>query len=216
MKRHASFTQWALEPYCIGMKLRALRNRKRMTLARLSVETGLSTALLSKLETERMIPTLPTLATLCRVHGVSLSYFFREPETHLLAITRKAHLEGQGTHPSGVRATPLNAPQQSPCLLAQMVELTSAPFAPQDSGADVCAFLYVLEGRLHMHADGMAQTLEQGDCAFLETDMPLSWNAIGDHACRILLVQPGSQTARPNRKDAQEQPPFANSTDSLG
>lgn len=44
-----SYAQWALAPYCIGLKLRALRTQKRLTLARLSAETGLSTALLSKL-----------------------------------------------------------------------------------------------------------------------------------------------------------------------
>ena len=53
-----SYAQWSMEPYSIGLKLRALRTQKRLTLARLAAETGLSTALLSKLETDRMIPTL--------------------------------------------------------------------------------------------------------------------------------------------------------------
>src|ERR1700736_6584291 len=94
MAKPVSFAQWSLEPYCIGMKLRALRIGKRLTLSRLAAETGLSTALLSKLETDRMIPTLPTLATICRVYGVGLSQFFTDPHRHSLSITRKAHLEG--------------------------------------------------------------------------------------------------------------------------
>ena len=77
MAKTASYAQWSLEPYCIGMKLRALRSQKRLTLARLAAETGLSTALLSKLETDRMIPTLPTLATISRVYGVGMSHFHR-------------------------------------------------------------------------------------------------------------------------------------------
>ena len=44
------------EVYSIGPKLRALRMQKGLTLSRLAAETGLSTALLSKLETDRMIP----------------------------------------------------------------------------------------------------------------------------------------------------------------
>src|SRR3954466_1168431 len=94
MSNPATYAQWSLEPYCIGMKLRALRTKKRLTLSRLAAETGLSTALLSKLETDRMIPTLPTLATICKVYGVGLSHFFCEPERHALSITRKAHLQG--------------------------------------------------------------------------------------------------------------------------
>src|SRR5580693_6446408 len=96
MAKEVSRARWSLESYSIGMKLRDLRTRKRLTLARLAAETGLSTALLSKLETDRMIPTLPTLATICRVFGVGLSYFFAEPARHSLSITRRAHLQGNG------------------------------------------------------------------------------------------------------------------------
>src|ERR1700739_4381835 len=86
MVKGPSYARWALEPYSIGMKLRTLRTQKHLTLSRLAAETGLSTALLSKLETDRMIPTLPTLATICRVYGVGLSHFFSETDrqTHLI------------------------------------------------------------------------------------------------------------------------------------
>ena len=59
MAHEASYVRWSLEAYGIGTKLRGLRTRKRLTLSRLAAETGLSTALLSKLETDRMVPTLP-------------------------------------------------------------------------------------------------------------------------------------------------------------
>lgn len=192
MVKHASFTHWALQPYCIGTKLRALRNHKRLTLARLAAETGLSTALLSKLETERMIPTLPTLATICRVYGVDMSYFFHEPESHILAVTRKAHLEGPSLRADGVRLSPLNAPQQAPRMTAQLLELTGSAYTPEEHGPGLCVFVYVLEGRLHMDVNGLVQTLDQGDCAYLETRMPTNWKAAGDARCRILLVQPGT------------------------
>src|SRR5579863_7883434 len=95
MANEPSYARWSLEPYCIGMKLRTLRTQKHLTLSRLAAETGLSTALLSKLETDRMVPTLPTLANICRVYGVGLSHFFCEAEQHTLSITRKAHLQGK-------------------------------------------------------------------------------------------------------------------------
>ena len=50
-----------LNIYSIGLKLRTLRNEKRLTLTALARETGYSTALLSKLETGNMVPTLQTL-----------------------------------------------------------------------------------------------------------------------------------------------------------
>ena len=108
MSKTVAYAQWLLEPYCIGLKLRALRNQKRLTLSQLAAETGLSTALLSKLETDRMIPTLPTLATIGRVYGVGMSHFFSEHGRHTVSITRKAHLEGASRGPENIRTTPLN------------------------------------------------------------------------------------------------------------
>ena len=85
-----------LEVYSIGPKLRALRMQKGLTLSRLAKETGLSTALLSKLETDPMIPTLPTLATICRVYGVGLGFFFADAVKHSLSITRNLRETGRG------------------------------------------------------------------------------------------------------------------------
>ena len=134
MGKPVSYAQWSLEPYCLGMKLRALRTQKRLTLARLAGETGLSTALLSKLETDRMVPTLPTLATISRVYGVGMSYFFNEPSRHTLSITRKAHLNGQERGMDQARITPLNAVGEG-MLLAASASGDGALWA-EDSGAD--------------------------------------------------------------------------------
>lgn len=190
MAKSVSYAQWSLEPYCIGMKLRALRTRTRLTLARLAAETGLSTALLSKLETERMIPTLPTLATICRIYGVGMGHFFCEPTKHSLSVTRKAHMEANARTPETAGIIPLNAPSENPCLTAEMVELTATPFTFDESTTEVCGFLHVLEGTVRLVTDGMAQTLGTGDCAYMETRMPSSLNAEGKERCRILLVKP--------------------------
>lgn len=194
MSKPVSYAQWSLEPYCIGMKLRALRTRKRLTLARLAVETGLSTALLSKLETERMIPTLPTLATISRVYGVGLGHFFTEPTEHKLSVTRKAHLEANVRSTDAASTLPLNAPSENPGLSAEMVELTTTPFAMADSNVKICGFVHVLEGNVQLVTDGMKQTLEVGDCAYMETRKPTSLSAASGDRCRILLVKPGPGT----------------------
>lgn len=207
MSKSATFAQWSLEPYRIGMKLRALRTQKRLTLARLAADTGLSTALLSKLETDRMVPTLPTLATISKVYGVGMSYFFREPSRHMLSITRKAELEGQERGTEHVRRTPLNAAgggclQTGPAsdkngigprLVAQMIEFTSGGAASiSDCFQETSGLIYVLEGRLQMDSGGLQEVLEAGDCVYVETDMVLAWSAAGKHRCRVLAVSPGA------------------------
>jgi transcriptional regulator with XRE-family HTH domain len=188
LSKPVAYAQWSLEPYCIGLKLRSLRNQKRLTLSQLATETGLSTALLSKLETDRMIPTLPTLATIGRVYGVGMSHFFAEPGRHTLSVTRKAHLEGAARGPEPVRVTPLNA-ATDPHLLSQMIE-----FAPAGSPSAADCFrnsngvVYVLEGSLQLDIGGMEEVLEVGDCACVESEMALTWSAAGKNRCRILAV----------------------------
>ena len=205
MGESVSYAQWSLEPYCIGTKLRALRTQKRLTLARLAAETGLSTALLSKLETDRMIPTLPTLATISRVYGVGMSYFFKEPSRHTLSITRKAQLLGQDRGIEQLRKTPLNAvgdgsilasPEavgKGPKLVAQLFEFPAGGTANiSDCFHESSGLVYVLEGKLQLESGGLQEVLEEGDCLYVESDMTLAWSAAGKHRCRVLAVTPGA------------------------
>lgn len=169
--------------------------QKNLTLSRLSAETGLSTALLSKLETDRMIPTLPTLAAISRVYGVGMGYFFCEATRHRLSITRKAHLQGAGRIAEGMKAVPLNARSDSPRLVAQMIECPAGGTPATWEGSDRSGFVYVLEGRLQLNAGGTIETLDPGDCAYLESDMAISLSAAGKHRCRVLAVMPSGERA---------------------
>ncbi|MBA3916002.1 MAG: helix-turn-helix transcriptional regulator, partial [Acidobacteriales bacterium] len=79
-----------LKPYGLGEKLRALRLRKSMGLVELGKHTGLSPAMISKLERGKLFPTLPTLLRIALVFGVGLDYFFTdERKRHVVAIVRR-------------------------------------------------------------------------------------------------------------------------------
>lgn len=192
MSSAPNYAQWSLEPYCIGMKLRALRTQKRLTLSRLAAETGLSTALLSKLETDRMIPTLPTLATICRVYGVGMSHFFCEPDRHVLSITRKAHLQGASRALEAVRTIPLNVPGEACEIEAEMIEVPSGASETLAGvySRETCGLVYVIEGRLQLSAGGLQEVLDTGDAVFVDSRMPLVWSAAGKNPCRVIAVRP--------------------------
>ncbi len=192
MANAQTYARWSLEPYCIGMKLRTLRLQKRLTLSRLAVETGLSTALLSKLETDRMVPTLGTLSNICRIYGVGLSYFFTETKKHTLAITRKAHLGGGGRNQESVKHTPLHAAGANARLIGEMIEFPpGGAVSVSESGRLAYCLVYVLEGRLQLDVGGRLEVLETGDCAYVESEMAMAWSAGGKDRCRVLAVRPG-------------------------
>ncbi len=166
MTSSQSHSQWFLAPYCIGAKLRILRLEKHLTLARLASETGLSTALLSKLETDRMVPTLSTLATICRVYGVGLGHFFCDPAEHSLSVTRSIANLGRGRNAEEGTRVPLNASVTNRRMDAAMVHLTpgsrSAEGQPPIDGA---MLIYVLDGQMHLDVGNLRETLAAGDCA---------------------------------------------------
>src|SRR6186713_343182 len=76
--------------YDIGGKLRTLRLKKKVGLVELGQHTGLSPAMLSKIERGRLFPTLPTLLRIALVFSVGLEYFFAGArEKPLIAVVRK-------------------------------------------------------------------------------------------------------------------------------
>src|SRR4249920_2614493 len=80
-----------LGDYAIGERVRVLRLKKKIGLVELGQHTGLSPALLSKIERGRLFPTLPTLLRIALVFGVGLEFFFSgSRDKPLLAIVRKA------------------------------------------------------------------------------------------------------------------------------
>src|SRR6185503_6584153 len=79
-----------LSEYAIGAKIRALRLKKKMGLVELGQHTGLSAALLSKVERGRLFPTLPTLLRIALVFSVGLEFFFAGArEKPLVAVMRR-------------------------------------------------------------------------------------------------------------------------------
>lgn len=98
----------SLRPYAIADKLRTLRLRKSMGLAQLAEHTGLSQAMLSRLENGRLVPTLPTLTRIATVFSVGLDYFFTDPPViSNLPSSRPAELlhSDHQSHPAFIQDT---------------------------------------------------------------------------------------------------------------
>ena len=62
-----------LKTYAIGSKIRAIRLKKKMGRVELGRHTGLSPAMLSKIERGQLFPTMPTLLRIALVFSVGLA-----------------------------------------------------------------------------------------------------------------------------------------------
>ena len=185
-----------LEHYRIGAKIRALRVDKKMGQVQLAQHTGLSAALLSKIERGQLFPTLPTLLRIAIVFGVGLDHFFVESaQRPLVAVTRRADRLRLPDRPG--EATPtylfesLNFPATDRKLDVYLAEFppASVPSDPhQHPGVE---FIYVIRGRLIVNVGGDDTTLCEGDAMQFDAGTPHSYRRPGQSlASAIIVVAP--------------------------
>jgi transcriptional regulator with XRE-family HTH domain len=186
--------QNGLNDYAIGEKLRALRLKKKMALVDLGKHTGLSPALLSKIECGRLFPTLPTLLRIALVFGVGLEYFFAGArEKPLVAVTRKSERvelpERPGAREATYRFSSLDyaaTERRFNCYHAEFLPTAPEKLRPHDhSGVE---FIYVIEGTLSVHLRDEEQVLEAGDAIYFDATAPHAYRRSGGRLCSALVV----------------------------
>src|SRR5689334_20536866 len=157
--------QDGLNDYGIGAKIRALRLKKKIGLVDLGKHTGLSAALLSKIERGRLFPTLPTLLRIALVFGVGLEYFFAGARDEpLVAVTRKSERvelpDRPGARDATYRFESLDYPateRRFNCYYAEFLPVEPGKLRPHDHPG--VEFIYVVTGTLSVHVNGNEHAL---------------------------------------------------------
>ena len=180
--------------YAIGEKLRALRLRKKMGLVELSRHSGLSAAMLSKVERGRLFPTLPTLLRIALVFSVGLEYFFSDdPKRRVLAIVRKGDRKRFPERPDGrdisFEFEPLDFSAVERKLSAYYAEFRPLPpgKARPHHHAGV-EFLSVLRGTLQMRVGSEEHVLESGDSIYFDSSVPHSYRRLSQKGCVAIVI----------------------------
>ncbi len=183
-----------LRTYGIGEKVRSLRLRKKLGLVELGRHTGLSPALLSKIERGRMFPTLPTLLRVALAFGVGLDHFFdggqrRPPLAVVRAADRQSFPNRPGARKPAYRFESLDYPVTERRLNAYFVEFEAAGgnrVEPhRHEGAEV---VYVISGTLAITVDHAEHVLEAGDSMYLDPSPPHTYGRVGARACTAVVV----------------------------
>ena len=182
-----------LEHYRIGPKIRTLRQKKKLGLVQLGEHTGLSAALLSKIERGQLFPTLPTLLRIAMVFGVGLEHFFVESaERPSMAVIRKEDRLRLPDRPG--QETPsyffesLDFPVTDRKMEAFYAEFPaqSKPSEPhRHAGAEL---IYVVKGQLGVNLEGEEVTLREGDAMYFDSGVLHSYRCEGRSACTAIVV----------------------------
>lgn len=183
-----------LRPYGLGEKLRTLRLRKSMGLVQLAKHTGLSPAMLSKLERGKLYPTLPTLLRIAMVFGVGLDYFFSdERKRHVVAIARKKERirfpESDGGDSIAYRFESLDFKASDRKLSAYFAEfepIAAEKVRPhQHTGVEL---LYLLSGDLELTIGSEKFSLEPGDAVYFDSGVRHSYHRASKTPCTAVIV----------------------------
>jgi transcriptional regulator with XRE-family HTH domain len=182
-----------LSRYAIGSKLRRLRLRKSMGLVELSKHTGLSPALLSKLERDLMHPTLPTLLRIAMVFSVGLDYFFIPEPKPVLEIVRRSDRMRFPESPDAKRIAyyfeSLVFSVAQPALTAYLAEFELIEVRENRfHGHRGIEFLYVISGKLELHTPSAKHELNEGDAIYFDSTVPHSYHRIGAKRTTALVV----------------------------
>jgi len=190
----SSTLKTGLEEYHIGERIRALRLKKKMGLVELGQHTGLSPALLSKVERGRLFPTLPTLLRIALVFSVGLEFFFAGArEKPLAAVIRKGDRvrlpERPGVRHAAYRFESLDYPATERRFNSYYAEFFPAsPDGLRPHAHPDVEFIYTLAGTLSVHMGGDEHVLEAGDSMYFDSSVPHAYRRSGGRTCSAVVV----------------------------
>jgi transcriptional regulator with XRE-family HTH domain len=180
--------------YSIGEKLRTLRLRKNLGLVELGKHTGLSAALLSKLERGKLFPTLPTLLRISLVFGVGLEYFFNDERRRRAVGIVRCEERVRFPERPGVQDVPYYfecldfraTERKLSAFLADFQDLPAEKIKPhQHAGVE---FLYVLKGSLTLKIGSEEFVLEAEDAIYFDSAVQHSYRRRGAKTCTGVII----------------------------
>ncbi|CAG9166635.1 cupin domain-containing protein [Cupriavidus pampae] len=177
----------------LGMRIRAARKARAITLDGLSEQTALSAGFLSRLERGETNASISNLIVIADRLGIPLRDFFegpgQEPQPEFVVSRASernaaAAMEGKGyTYrlTSGVLADQ----QMSAFELTYLPGEAMHGESLSHKGEEV---LYLLEGQLEFEINGQVAVLDAGDCVHFNCEKPHRGRNIGKTPARLLMV----------------------------
>ncbi len=167
----------------VGPRLRALRQKRGITLAGLSETTGISLSTLSRLESGQRKPTLELLLPLARFHRVPLDELVGAPPTgdpriHVRPFTR-----------GGMTFVPLTRKLDGLAAYKQVIPAGHGGVGePEQRVHEGYEWLYVLSGRLRLVLGEHDLVLTAGEAAEFDTRVPHAFTNAGPEPVEILSL----------------------------
>jgi transcriptional regulator with XRE-family HTH domain len=180
------------EDRALGVRLKALRQERQLSLQSLAALSGLSTGMLSQIERGLSTPSLRSLRMLGVALGVPISWFFATPEHDSIAesqyIVRRSNRRLLKLSPTGVMKELLTP---SAAGLLELYELLLQPAG--SSGSDFYSHQgekagMVITGTMRLWLNEEPSDLEEGDSFRFPSLIPHRFENPGRSPTRVIWV----------------------------
>src|ERR671912_317352 len=174
----------------LGKRVKELRGRRGLTLDALAERSGVSRAMISKLERGEKNPTLVVAAKLAEGLGVTLSQVAGIEERREIVVVQRERRMVMRDPETGFERQLL-----SPNFVGRGVEFirneipegsTSGAFPPHRGGVE--EHIVVERGSLRATVGGEEYLLREGDALYFEADVMRRFDNAGEGECSYYLV----------------------------
>lgn len=187
-----------LKELMLGLKIRKLRQERRLTLQELADLIGLSKPLLSQIENDQVTPPLATLLKIAKGLKVGIHFFFEdEGDRRKLVLMRgdqglaglASRRRPKSDAPQGYRyrslAPGIRHKQMEPFLVEFELTEWDDSFFYSHEGEE---FLYIVAGELEFHFGKEIMRLHPGDSIFYDSSEPHGYVTVGKQPARAVAV----------------------------
>ena len=175
----------------IGQSLKALRMQRAMTLDQLASASGVSRAMISKIEWGEASPTAVLLARLLGPLKETLSGFFASASETPSPMRRLAEQPVWRDPETGYVRRAVSPPGFA--IATDLVDVTlpggaRAAMPPVISEPPHMQYVWLLEGRLIMECDGARHEMQAGDCLHMTLAQGTVFENPSNETCRYAVV----------------------------
>ena len=174
----------------LGARLRDLRRARGLSLDELAALSGVSRATISKVELAQNSPGTSTLSKLTEALGTSFAGVMSPHSTGEVVVLREADQPVMRDGETGFVRRCIAPILPSRGLDWVLNELPpgeeTGSFEPHRPGVE--EYIFVLSGSLVAELGGDTRRLEPGDALYFQAHVPHNFRAIGDAACRYMLI----------------------------
>ncbi|MBM7571889.1 helix-turn-helix domain-containing protein [Aquibacillus albus] len=166
----------------IGTKIRAIRNRKKITIAQMCEGTGLSKGFISNVENNNTSPSINTLNTIASFLGVPLPYLLLEKKQHMHVVRKDSRRKSTFNDLKIEHLTSKGG------LRMMMVEFPPGATIGEPHAHEGEECHQVLEGKILAEQGEDSIIVEAGDSFSWNASVPHFVKNIGDEKAVVLIA----------------------------